>query len=62
MWIKSKCDDFLITGKGFGTVEDLLVPFMDAIKISYYNDAHMLIISDSLNPRVNSLPQIPQLV
>jgi hypothetical protein len=62
MWIKSKSDDFLITGKGFGTVEDLLVPFMDAIKVTDYNDAHMLIISDSLDARVNALPRIPRSV
>jgi hypothetical protein len=51
MWIKRKCDDFLITGKGFGTVEDLLVSFMDSIKVTYYNDAHGLIISDSMRCR-----------
>jgi hypothetical protein len=47
MWIKSKSDDFFITSKGFGTVEDLLVSFMDSIKVPDYNNAHLLIISDS---------------
>jgi hypothetical protein len=62
MWIKSKCDDFLITSKGFGTVEDLLVSFMDSIKVSDYNDAHMVIISDSQNAGVSVLPQIQRSV
>ena len=32
-------------------VEDLLMSFMDSIKISYYNDAHKRIISESMRCR-----------
>ena len=51
MWIKGQRNYLLFTGKGFGTVEDLLVSFMDSIKVTYYNDAHGLIISDSMRCR-----------
>jgi hypothetical protein len=51
MGIKGKRNDLFLASHSLGAIEYLLMPLVDTIKISDYDNTHILIIPDSLRRR-----------